>query len=64
MPGMPIRTILLSIAALACFEESYRFASLGITLQDNRCVGFAGVAVSVAIILLWFAFRKKPSKGG
>jgi hypothetical protein len=58
-----MRTMLLSIAALACFAAAYRFASHGITLQDNRCVGFAGVAVSVAVLLLWFAFRKKPSKG-
>jgi hypothetical protein len=60
---MPIRMMLLSIAALACFAAAYRFASHGITLQDNRCIGFACVAVAVAIVLLWLAFRKKPSKG-
>jgi len=63
MAGMSIRTMLLKIAALACFAAAYRFAAHGITLHDNLCVGLAGVAVSAAILLLWFAFRKKPSKG-
>jgi hypothetical protein len=57
--GMPIRTVFLSIASLACFAAAYRFASHGLTLHDNWCVGFAGVAISMSLLLLWFAFRKK-----
>ena len=53
--------MLLLVAALVCFAAAYRFASHGITLHDNRCIGFSGVAVAVAVLVLWFAFRKKQS---
>jgi hypothetical protein len=54
---MPTKTIFLSIAALACFAAAYRFASHGLTLHDNWCVGFACIACAVAVLLLWLAFR-------
>jgi hypothetical protein len=60
---MVIRTVFLKIAALACFAAAYRFAAHGVTLHDNQCIGFAVVAVAVALLLLWFAFRKRPLKG-
>jgi hypothetical protein len=54
---MPIRTIVLSLAALVCFAAAYRFGSHGIRLHDNLCIGLAGAALTVAVVLLGFAFR-------
>jgi len=59
---MRARTVLLSLAALVCFAAAYRFASHGITLHDNRCVGYGCVAFAVAALLLWFAFRNRRPK--
>jgi hypothetical protein len=53
------RTALLALAAVVCFAAAYRFASHGIKLNDNLCVGLACVAVAVGGVLLWFAFSKR-----
>ena len=50
-------TILLLLAALFCFAAAYRFASHGITLHDNFCIGLGCAATVVAALLLWGAFR-------
>ena len=52
-----VGTILLALAAIVCFAAAYRFASHGITLHDNRCIGFGCGAFVVAVLLLWAAFR-------
>ena len=59
---MPIKSILLSIAALVCFAAAWRFGSHGFMLQDTQCIGLSGIAISVAALLLWFAFRNKVSR--
>jgi uncharacterized membrane protein len=59
---MPVRSIILSIAALVCFAAAYRFGSHGFTLQDGQCIALSGVATAVAVLLLWFAIRGKRSK--
>ena len=56
-PVRTFATLLLTLAALACLGLAYRFASHGITLHDNFCVGLACAAVAVAGLLLWGAFR-------
>jgi len=53
---MPVRTTLLTLAALAFFAAAYRFGSHGIKLKDNRCIGLACVAVAVGVLLLACAF--------
>jgi hypothetical protein len=58
---MAIR-IVLTLAALACIAAAYRFASHGIRLKDNFCIGLACAAVTVIILLLVFAFRKRSPK--
>jgi protein-S-isoprenylcysteine O-methyltransferase Ste14 len=55
-------TVLLSLAAIVFFAAAYRFASHGITLDDNWCIGFGSVAFAVGALLLWFAFRKQWPK--
>ena len=50
-------TILLSLAAIFCFAAAYRFTSHGITLHDNRCIGFGCGAIVIGALLLWAAFR-------
>jgi phosphatidylserine synthase len=55
---MPVLATVLTLASLACLAGAYRFASHGIKLKDNFCVGLACAAVAVAVLLLWLAFRK------
>jgi hypothetical protein len=60
---MRAKTILLSLAALVFLAAGYRFASHGITLHDNFCVGLGCAAFAVAALLLWFAFRtRRPTR--
>jgi len=54
---MPIKTTLLTLAALACLGLAYRFGSHGIRLHDNLCVGLAVGAVAAGSVLLWLAFE-------
>lgn len=61
---MTIKRSFLSIGALVCLAAAYRFASHGIPVHDNFCIGLACLAVAVAALLLWFAFRSKGSNGG
>jgi hypothetical protein len=53
---MRIGNILLSLAALAFLAAAFRFGSHGIKLKDNRCIGLAGGALLVAVLLLACAF--------
>lgn len=54
---MRIRTVLLALAAFVCFAAAYRFTSHGITLHDNRCIGFGCAAIVIGALLLWGALR-------
>lgn len=54
-----MRTVLLALAAVVCFAAAYRFASHGIKLNDNKCLGLACIALVVGGVMLWFAFLKK-----
>jgi hypothetical protein len=54
-----VRTAILSLVALVCFAAAYRFASHGIKLNDNKCIGLACIAVVVGGVLLWFAFANR-----
>jgi hypothetical protein len=56
---MPVKAILLTLAAILCFAAAYRFGSHGLTLHDNRCVGYAAVASALGLVLVWFAFRSR-----
>jgi len=56
---MPVRTMLLTLGALALFAAAYRFGSHGIRLHDNLCIGLACAAVAVAVFLLVCAFWKR-----
>ena len=58
--GMPVRATLLTLAALVCFAAAYRFASHGIRGKDNFCIGLACIAAAVAVLLLGFAFLRRP----
>lgn len=58
--GMKVRTILLTLPAIIVFAAAYRFASHGIPLKDNFCIGLACIAVVMAVVLLWFAFLYRP----
>jgi hypothetical protein len=53
------RTVLLLLTAIVLIAAAYRFASHGISLHDNWCIGYGFIAFSIAALLLWFAFRKK-----
>jgi hypothetical protein len=53
---MPVKTTLLTLAALVLFAAAYRFGSHGIKLKDNRCIALACVASAVGALLLVFAF--------
>ena len=55
-------TVLLSLAAILCFAATYRFASHGITLHDNRCIALGCAAFVAAALLLWAAFRTARRK--
>ena len=57
-----VGTILLALAAIACLAAAYRFASHGITLHDNFCIGLGSAATVVAALLLWAAFRTARRK--
>jgi len=54
---VPAIASLLILIALACLAAAYRFASHGIRLKDNLCVGLAFAAVTVAVLLLWWVAR-------
>jgi hypothetical protein len=60
---MRAKTILLSLAAVVCLAAAYRFTSHGIAGHDGRCIGLGSVALAVAALLLWFAFRTRLPKG-
>jgi hypothetical protein len=55
-------TVLLSVAAIILFAAAYRFASHGITMEDNWCIAYGVVAFALGALLLWFAFQKYRSK--
>jgi hypothetical protein len=57
---MSAKKILLLIAAVVCFAAAYRFGSHGFSLNDNKCIGLAAVAVPVGLLLLWLGFRRRP----
>jgi hypothetical protein len=61
---MPVRTTLLTLAALALFAAAYRFGSHGIKLKDNRCIGLACVALTLGALLLGCEFwmRRRQHK--
>jgi len=58
---MPARTICLVVLALVCLAAAYRFGSHGIVLNDNFCLGLAGVAIALAVGLLGIeVWMRKP----
>jgi len=61
---MPVKTTLLTLAALALFAAAYRFGSHGIKLKDNRCIGLACVALTLGALLLGCEFwmRRRQHK--
>jgi hypothetical protein len=61
---MPVRTTLLTLAALALFAAAYRFGSHGMKFKDNLCLGLACVAFAVGALLLGCAFwnRRRQRK--
>jgi hypothetical protein len=61
---MRARTVLLSLVVIVCFAAAYRFASHGITLHDNFCIGLGSAATVVGALLLWAAFRTRRPKRG
>jgi len=52
---MLMRTTLLALAAIS-FAAVYRFASHGIRLKDNRCIGLACIALTVAVLSSGYTF--------
>jgi hypothetical protein len=52
-------TVLLSLVAIVFFAAAYRFASHGLTQNDNFCIGLSSGACAIGAVLLFFAFRKK-----
>jgi hypothetical protein len=56
---MSIKNTLLTLAALVLLAAAYRFASHGIRLHDNRCIGFACIAVLLAVLALAWMFRNR-----
>ena len=56
-----LRTLLI-VPALGCFAAAYRFASHGISGQDNFCIGLAALAIASGAVLLGIAlWRTKES---
>jgi len=53
-----MRKALFVIVAALCFAAAYRFASHGIPVHDNKCIGLACAAVTIGILFLWLAFFK------
>jgi hypothetical protein len=56
-----LRTLLI-VPSLACFAAAYRFASHGISRQDNFCVGLAATAIATGIVLLGLALWNRPAR--
>jgi len=56
---MPLRTILPALASIVSFALAYRFASHGIKLKDNLCIGLSCAAVAIGAALLWYASRSR-----
>jgi len=59
---MSARTIFLVIVEVVCFAAAYRFASHGIMLHDNLCIGLAVLAVAVGLILLLVLRNRRRTK--
>jgi len=59
---MPVKTILLALASLACLGLAYRFGSHGVRDKDTFCIGLASAAVLVATVLGWLAIRSSAKQ--
>jgi hypothetical protein len=59
---MTVKAVLLILPALILFAAAYRFASHGIRLEDNTCIGLACIASAFGVVLLGCAFWKRQGQ--